>query len=103
MIRPAPTPPDRVAEAGRCACGQRVVRGTDQHGDLATTETWHADAASELLAYAQGRASYVLELGRPRALTLTRRSTRDLARKPSGFNRDRIVLAHRCPPRKDTA
>lgn len=97
----SPTPTDRLCEAGRCHCGSKVVRGHDQHQQLATAEVWRADAATELLAHTQGRPSYVLALGKPRGLTLTRRTPRDLARKPSGFNRDQIVLAHRCP-RKDT-
>lgn len=80
-----------------------MVRGTDQHGDLATTEVWPVDAATELLAHTEGRASYVMDLARPRGLVLTRRSPRDLVRRPAGFNRDRIVLAHRCPPRKEPA
>lgn len=98
----ARTPDHRKATAGRCHCGSKVVRGPDQHGTLATVEVWPADAATELLAHTQGRPSYVMALAHPSGLTLTRRTPTDLARTPAGFTRDRIVLAHRCPPRKAT-
>lgn len=97
------TPASRIAEAGRCHCGSKIVRGNDQHGHLATADVYAVDAATELLAHTQGRSSYVLALARPRGLVLTRRSPRDLVRKPPGFNRDHICIEHRCPPRKDPA
>lgn len=96
-LSPAATPPERIAEAGRCGCGRKIVRGTDNTGQHISVDLWPVDAATELLAYTAGRPTFVLDLARPRGLTLTRRTPRQIARKPVGFNRDRIVLQHDCP------
>lgn len=91
-----PTPKELICEAGRCSCGTRIVRGLDNTHELVSVDIWAADAATELIAWRDGRASYVLDLARPTGMTLTRRTTTDIKRRPAGFKRDRIVLTHAC-------
>lgn len=92
------TPDELICESGRCACGARIIRGLDNTRQLVTADIWAADATSELIAWASSRASFVLDLTEPRGrgLTLTRRTARQIRRRPAGFKRERIVLAHEC-------
>lgn len=90
-------PRDRLAEAGRCGCGARVLRGPDGTGETVTVDGAGVDAATELTAHIHGTPSYTLTWGP--GLLLTRRTRTDLARRPPGFHRDRVVLAHTCPER----
>lgn len=92
-----PTPAHRLAEAGRCACGAKVVRGLDQDGHLATAEVVPLDAAAELIAHHHGVPTYAHTLARPRGQVLTRRTPTDLVRRPVGFRHTRVLGAHLCP------
>lgn len=96
-------PPERIATAGRCTCGAKVVRGIDDHAQLVTVDIYDTDAASELLAHTAGRASYTLGIAKRGGIYLTRRTTRDIARHPVGYRPQRVVLAHICTPTKGNA
>ena len=86
------------AVAGRCACGARIVRSETVGGSLLTVDPAPVDAAAELRARMDGRRSYVLALGAGvgTRMTLAERTAADIKKKPAGFTRDRIVLAHVC-------
>lgn len=90
------TPVELICTAGKCSCGAKIVRGLDDRRELTTVDVRTIDAAAELTAWAAGRPSYVLDLARPSGLTLTRRTTRDIVRRPVGFKRERVLLAHQC-------
>lgn len=97
--------PSPSAEAGRCTCGTRIVRGEDNTGSLVDVDITAVDAATELNAYTQGEPSFVLSYSTARdarGLHITRRTRTDIKRRPPGFNRDRVVLLHDCT-RKGTA
>lgn len=98
MSRRKPTPDELICKPGRCACGAKIVRGLDDTQQLVTVNVSGVGAAAELIAWTTQRASFVLDLAEPmgRGLTLKRRTQRDLRRHPSGFNRNKIVLEHKC-------
>lgn len=88
-----------TAVAGRCGCGQNILRA-DADGQVVTTEVWPADAAAELRAWATHRPSYAMELKHGQ-ITLHPRGRDDIRLRPAGFNRDRILLTHQCPEVSD--
>lgn len=90
------TPDERIADAGLCSCGARIVRGLDDVGQLVSVDAPLVDAVTELIAYSKGRASFTLALAKPRGLTLTRRTRQQIKRKPAGFNRAHVVVEHDC-------
>lgn len=88
-----------MPQAGRCACGQRVVRGPDDTGELVVIEPTGVDAAAELHAWASSRQSFTLDwrMRHPIGFVIARRSTTQLKRWPAGTTAKRVVLAHDCP------
>lgn len=92
----------RIAEAGRCSCGSKVVRGFDDTGELVTADAPLVDAVTELLAHTRGRLSFSLALQQrhPRGLVLHRRTRLDIKRRPAGFKRAHIVVEHDCADRE---
>lgn len=89
----------RIAEAGRCSCGARIVRGFDDNGELVSVDTPLVDAATELLAHINGTRTYAIALQAkpPRGLVLWRRTRLDIKRRPPHFNsRTQVVIEHEC-------
>jgi hypothetical protein len=87
-----------MPKAGRCACGQRVVRGPDNTGAIVVVEPTGVDAATELHAWASSRQSFTLDwrMRHPIGFVIARRSATQLKRWPAGFTTKRVVLAHLC-------
>lgn len=95
----------RIAEAGRCACGSKIVRGFDDSGELVSVDAPLVDAATELLAHVAGRRSYSMRLQtkHPRGLVLNRRTRVDIKRRPAHFNnRTHVVVEHDCADNEGT-
>ena len=88
----------QAADAGVClGCQRRIVRTLNATtGELVDLDPYAVDAADELRAWAAGRQSFLLALGPGSTLRAQHRSDAEIARKPAGFIRDRVVLSHQC-------
>ena len=95
--------PTRIAVAGRCGCGSKIVRGFDDTGEHVSVNARIVDAATELTAWAAGTRSYRVELRRqhPYGLVIWSRTRVDIKRRPAGF-REHIYIEHHCDPKGTT-